>query len=63
MRAECGLLVRLTWPLAQHQQRRQMTRLIKNAQFCMLPNTTHEVFSERPEWINQIAFDFLKSRW
>ena len=37
----------------------EMKRSIKNAQFCVLPNTTHEVFSERPEWINQIAFDFF----
>ncbi len=40
----------------------EMTRSIKNAQFCVLPNTTHEVFSERPEWINQIAFDFFQTR-
>lgn len=39
----------------------EMARSIKNAQFCVLPNTTHEVFSERPEWINQIAFDFFQT--
>lgn len=40
----------------------EMTRSIKNAQFCVLPNTTHEVFSERPEWINQIALDFFQTK-
>jgi pimeloyl-ACP methyl ester carboxylesterase len=39
----------------------EMARAIKNAQFCVLPNTTHEVFAERPEWINQIAFDFFQT--
>ncbi len=40
----------------------EMARSIKNAQFCVLPNTSHEVFSERPEWINQIAFDFFQTK-
>lgn len=38
----------------------EMHRLIKNSQFCVLPNTTHEVFSERPDLINKIAIDFFK---
>jgi pimeloyl-ACP methyl ester carboxylesterase len=38
----------------------EMHRLIKNSQFCILPNTTHEVFSERPDLINKIAIDFFK---
>lgn len=38
----------------------EMHRLIKNSQFCVLPNTTHEVFAERPDLINQIAIDFFK---
>ena len=35
-------------------------RLIKNSQYCVLPNTTHEVFAERPDLINKIAIDFFK---
>jgi pimeloyl-ACP methyl ester carboxylesterase len=38
----------------------EMYRLIKNSQYCVLPNTTHEVFTERPDLINKIAIDFLK---
>jgi pimeloyl-ACP methyl ester carboxylesterase len=38
----------------------EMHRLIKNSQYCVLPNTTHEVFAEKPDLINKIAIDFLK---
>jgi pimeloyl-ACP methyl ester carboxylesterase len=38
----------------------EMYRLIKNSQYCVLPNTTHEVFDERPELITTIAIDFFK---
>ena len=38
----------------------QMYGLIKNSQYCVLPNTTHEVFAERPDLINKIAIDFFK---
>jgi pimeloyl-ACP methyl ester carboxylesterase len=38
----------------------EMSRLIKNSQYCVLPNTTHEVFAERPDLINEIAIDFFK---
>jgi pimeloyl-ACP methyl ester carboxylesterase len=38
----------------------EMHRLIKNSQFCVLPNTSHEVFAERPDVINKIAIDFFK---
>jgi pimeloyl-ACP methyl ester carboxylesterase len=38
----------------------EMHRLIKGSQFCVLPNTTHEVFAERPDLINKIAVDFFK---
>ncbi|MBL7697006.1 MAG: alpha/beta hydrolase [Chitinophagaceae bacterium] len=34
-------------------------RLIPNSQLCILPNTTHEVFSERPEIISQLAINFF----
>lgn len=37
----------------------EMHRLIKNSQYCVLPNTTHEVFAERPDLINKIAIDFF----
>jgi pimeloyl-ACP methyl ester carboxylesterase len=38
----------------------EMHRLIKNSQYCVLPNTTHEVFSERPVLITEIAINFFK---
>ena len=38
----------------------EMHRMIKGSQFCVLPNTTHEVFSERPDLINKIALEFFK---
>lgn len=38
----------------------EMHRQIRNSQFCILPNTTHEVFSERPDLMNKIAIDFFK---
>lgn len=38
----------------------EMHRLIKDSQFCVLPNTTHAVFAERPDLINKIAIDFFK---
>ena len=38
----------------------KMHSLIKNSQYCVLPNTTHEVFAERSELISKIAFDFFK---
>jgi pimeloyl-ACP methyl ester carboxylesterase len=37
-----------------------MYRLIKGSQYCVLPNTTHEVFKEQPEMINKIAIEFFK---
>jgi pimeloyl-ACP methyl ester carboxylesterase len=38
----------------------EMHRLLKNSQYCVLPNTTHEVFAEKPDLINKIAIDFFK---
>jgi pimeloyl-ACP methyl ester carboxylesterase len=38
----------------------EMHRMIKGSQFCILPNATHEIFSENPELINKIATDFFK---
>jgi pimeloyl-ACP methyl ester carboxylesterase len=39
----------------------EMHRAIGKSQLCVLPNTTHEVFKERPALITSIAVDFLNS--
>ena len=36
-----------------------MYRLIKKGQLCILPNTSHNVFNERPDLINKIAISFF----
>ena len=38
----------------------EMYRLIKNSQYCVLPNTTHEVFAEKPDLITEMAIDFFQ---
>jgi pimeloyl-ACP methyl ester carboxylesterase len=38
----------------------EMNELIKNSQYCVLPNTTHEVFTERSDLITKIAIDFFE---
>jgi pimeloyl-ACP methyl ester carboxylesterase len=38
----------------------EMYRLIKGSQFCVLPNTSHRVFYERPDMINEIAIQFFE---
>ncbi|MGB3076737.1 MAG: alpha/beta hydrolase [Chitinophagales bacterium] len=35
---------------------------IKNSQLCILPNTSHEVFNEKPELIDKIATDFFAGK-
>lgn len=35
---------------------------IKNSQFCVIPNCSHEVFGDKPEIISQISIDFLKDK-
>ncbi len=40
----------------------EMHRLIKGSQFCVLPNTSHAVFRERPKLINELAITFFQSR-
>jgi pimeloyl-ACP methyl ester carboxylesterase len=35
-------------------------RLLKKSQFCIVPNTTHSIYDEKPDFINQVAFDFFK---
>ena len=37
----------------------EMHRLIKGSYFCVLPNTSHHVFSEKPKLIDEIAIDFF----
>jgi pimeloyl-ACP methyl ester carboxylesterase len=37
----------------------EMHRLIKGSQYCVLPNTSHAVFNEKPELINKIALEFF----
>jgi pimeloyl-ACP methyl ester carboxylesterase len=37
-----------------------MHRQIKGSQYCVLPNTSHEVFAEKPDLIDKIAIDFFK---
>ena len=37
----------------------EMHRLIKNSQLCVLPNTSHAVFDERADLINEIAIGFF----
>ena len=37
----------------------EMHRLVKGSQLCILPNTTHAVFDEKPELINEIAINFF----
>ena len=39
----------------------EMHNLIKSSQFCILPNTTHRVFHERPKLITEIAIDFFRN--
>jgi len=37
----------------------EMHRQIKNSQYCVLPNTSHEVFAERPDLITKLAIEFF----
>jgi pimeloyl-ACP methyl ester carboxylesterase len=37
----------------------EMHRSIRGSQFCVLPNTSHDVFTESPELITKIAIDFF----
>lgn len=40
----------------------EIKNAIKHSQFCILPNTSHEVFNEKPELINKIATDFFTGK-
>jgi pimeloyl-ACP methyl ester carboxylesterase len=35
---------------------------IKNSQFCVIPNCSHEVFGDKPEIISQLSIDFLEGK-
>lgn len=35
---------------------------IKNSQFCVIPNCSHEVFGDKAEIINRISIDFFKGK-
>ena len=37
----------------------EMYKSIPGSQFCVLPNTSHEVFKEQPELINRVAINFF----
>jgi pimeloyl-ACP methyl ester carboxylesterase len=38
----------------------EIRNAIKNSQFCVIPNCSHDVFIEKPALINQISIDFLQ---
>jgi pimeloyl-ACP methyl ester carboxylesterase len=40
----------------------EMHRMIKGSQFCVLPNTSHAVFREKPKLINELAIDFFDQK-
>ena len=40
----------------------EMYRAIKGSEFAVLPNSTHFVFRERPEWFIQIGMEFLSRK-
>ena len=35
---------------------------IKNSQFCVIPNCSHDVFEEKPELMTNLSFDFLNGK-
>jgi pimeloyl-ACP methyl ester carboxylesterase len=43
------------------EQSIEMYRLIKNGQLCILPNTSHNVFTESAALINKIAINFFSN--
>ena len=40
----------------------ELHKAIKKSQFCILPNTSHDVFWEKSELISQIAMDFFSNK-
>ena len=40
----------------------EIHKAIKNSQFCVLPNCSHEVFEEKPELISQLTIDFINNK-
>ena len=45
--------------IVKPEQGIEMHRLIKGSQLCILPNTSHDVFSEKPDLIKKISLDFF----
>lgn len=39
----------------------EMHRIIPHSQLCILPNTSHSVFNEQPDFMNEIAINFFNS--
>jgi pimeloyl-ACP methyl ester carboxylesterase len=39
-----------------------IARSIRHSSLCILPDTPHEVFTERPEWVTRIIMDFLAQK-
>lgn len=39
----------------------ELYQAINHAQLCILPNTSHFIFSEKPELMNKIAIEFFDS--
>lgn len=37
----------------------EIKNYIKNSQFCIIPNCSHEVFNDKPDLIDRIAIDFF----
>ena len=40
----------------------EIRNAIKNSQFCIIPNSPHEVFAARPDLMNKIAIDFFSGK-
>lgn len=40
----------------------EINNAIKNSQFCVIPNCSHEVFGDKPALISQISIDFLSGK-
>ncbi|MBO0888156.1 alpha/beta hydrolase [Candidatus Bathyarchaeota archaeon] len=42
-----------------HEHTLELFRSIKNAEFCIVPGTTHFLLSEKPEFAKRVILDFL----
>lgn len=49
--------------IVKHEHMIEMYKLLKNKpQLCILPNTSHDVFQERPRLLLPLMLDFLKAK-